>query len=199
MLPKIGQENAFEIISQQLLFSRYLKLTNRTTQFNQKRIEWDVVGHQHKNPCFTVVFPFFTATKTVRVLREYAQGPNLVLYNLVSGGFDQQKHKDIQETAVHELSEEAFLKGGEWVQLLPSGHLGISELKWCTNRFMPFLCLNPIVDESPKPRDEEESIEIQDLTLDELDAVIHRGEMMLPAVQTTLMALKYLRENKLDV
>ena len=31
------------------------------------------------------------------------------------------------------------------VRLLPEGHAGVPECKWCENRFTPFLCLDPEV------------------------------------------------------
>jgi len=54
-----------------------------------------------------------------------------------------------------ELSEEARLTGGEWVRLLPAGHPGVSELKWSTNRFLPWLVLDPVLDAAPLPRDDD--------------------------------------------
>jgi hypothetical protein len=75
--------------------------------------------------------------------------------------------------AQYELSEEAHLKNGKWICLLPEMNLesqdketketkennfqgqGISELKWGTNRFIPFLVLDPEVDETPLQRDKE--------------------------------------------
>lgn len=104
------------------------------------------------------------------------------------------------EAAQHELSEEARLKGGEWINLLPKEHSpdGISELKWGKNRFMPFLCLDPILDDQPMERDAEEYIEvIYNLPIKQLKQAITRAEMMLPSVQTTWMALEYLKEHNL--
>lgn len=98
------------------------------------------------------------------------------------------------------MSEEAHLKEGEWINLLPKDHSadGISELKWGKNRFIPYLCLNPRLDESPLARDAEEYMEVvNDVDVKELESFITRGEMMLPSVQTAWMALVYLREHGL--
>ena len=105
----------------------------------------------------------------VTLLREYCQGPNCMLYVLPTGGFDPRKHKSLQECAAAEMSEEARgccwsgcascssrwlssiistqakLRGGTWVPLLQQGHAGIAEVKWCANRFQPFLCIDPQV------------------------------------------------------
>lgn len=40
---------------------------------------------------------------------------------------------------------QAHLSGGQWVELLAPEHPGIAEVKWCRNRFRPFLCIAPQV------------------------------------------------------
>lgn len=83
--------------------------------------------------------------------------------------------------------------------MLPECHSqdGISELKWGKNRFIPYLCINPVKDENPLERDAEEYMEIvHDMTIKDLKNSITRAEMMLPSVQTTWMALEYLREHE---
>jgi hypothetical protein len=74
------------------------------------------------------VFPFFTKTKTTTVLLEYQQGINQIKYTLTAGAFDRKKHQTIVDTAKAELSEEANLKGGRMISLLPEGHEGIMEV-----------------------------------------------------------------------
>lgn len=98
------------------------------------------------------------------------------------------------ESAQHELSEEARLAGGEWISLLPEDQKdGISELKWGRNRFVPYLCINPHQDDQPRERDAEECIQVVDnVAIKDLKTFITKGEMMLPSVQTSWMALEYL-------
>ncbi len=87
------------------------------------------------------------------LLYEYSQGPNAMCHTLVAGGFDPKKHASILDTAKQELSEEARLKGGEWIPLLPMDSQGVPELKWSRNQFMPFLVLDPEPDTNPLERD----------------------------------------------
>jgi 8-oxo-dGTP pyrophosphatase MutT (NUDIX family) len=82
-----------------------------------------------------------------------------MLYTFPSGGIDAKKHKNPREAAEMELSEEAQLQGGEYIPLLANDD-GISELKWGTNKFIPYLVLDPKLDSNPKPRDEEGSVVI---------------------------------------
>lgn len=51
---------------------------------------------------------------------------------------------------------QAWLAGGEWHRLLPVDHEGLPEVKWCMNRFVPFLAIDPQPDPSPGSRDAEE-------------------------------------------
>lgn len=60
------------------------------------------------------------------------------------------------------LSEEARLAGGSWEPLLPVGHPGIAEVKWCRNRLLPYLAVDPHPDAAPGSRDtEEHTIEVR--------------------------------------
>jgi hypothetical protein len=52
---------------------------------------------------------------------------------------------------------QAWLAGGQWHCLLPPGHAGLPEVKWCANRFMPFLVVAPQRDTNPGSRDAEEA------------------------------------------
>ena len=55
---------------------------------------------------------------------------------------------------------QAQLEGGEWVDLLGPGHPGIAEVKWCANRFTPFLCIAPTAASEAGKQDAEEFIEV---------------------------------------
>lgn len=54
-------------------------------------------------------------------------------------------------------SVQAWLAGGEWHRLLPADHAGLPEVKWCMNRFVPFLAVSPQPDLNPGSRDAEEA------------------------------------------
>ncbi|KAJ3210419.1 hypothetical protein HDU67_005332 [Dinochytrium kinnereticum] len=136
-------------------YKRFLRMWQRTVQFPNGPVEWDIVGHDVPNPTFCVMFPFSTATKTTTLILEYMQGINGVRYSFPAGGFDPKKHRTREDTAREELSEEARLANGKLIPLLPEGTDGIMELKWCTNKFLPYLVLDPIADSNPRPRDAE--------------------------------------------
>ncbi|GLC74608.1 hypothetical protein PLESTF_001534600 [Pleodorina starrii] len=178
---------------------------HRTPYGNQPHsVNYDVVGHPSASFCFAVAIPFHPATETapaqVTVVREYAQGPNLLMYCFPSGGFDKAKHADLRQCAQAEMAEEAMLVGGEVVALLPEDHPGQSELKWSRNTFKPYL----IIDPHPAPsghaatRDaEEHTIEVLRITIPELRKLIAEGQLMLPSVYAFFLAQDVLQQRKL--
>ena len=96
------------------------------------------------------------------------------------------------------MSEEARLRGGKWIRLLPEDHQGIMEIKWGRNKFIPFIVIDPEEDPNPRARDAEEMMSvISNVTMDELDEIILSGDLALTAVQTSIMARSYLKKSGL--
>ncbi|KXZ50516.1 hypothetical protein GPECTOR_16g691 [Gonium pectorale] len=198
----------FDLVEDRIIHKRYMALFDRVIKFTPEHgephnIHYDVVGHPSMSFSFAVAFPFHPATDTtpaqVTVVREYAQGPNCIMYCLPTGGFDEKRHANLRECAEAEMAEEAMLYGGEVVALLPDDHPGQSELKWCRNTFKPFL----IIDPKPAPtghaqRDaEEHTIQVMRITIPELRKLITTGQLMLPSVFAAFLALEVLAERKL--
>ena len=72
------------------------------------------------------------------------------------------------------------------------------EGKWCSNRFTPFLVIDPVQAEPQiAARDVEEHIEVIEWSVEELRAAILRGELLTPSVQTAFSALAWLEREKL--
>ncbi|KAI8835304.1 hypothetical protein BC829DRAFT_63446 [Chytridium lagenaria] len=131
---------------------------------------------RYPQPSLLRHLPYFTRTRTTTLILEYMQGINGVRYTFPAGGFDPRKHATREDTARDELSEEARLKGGKLVSLLPEGSEGIMEVKWCRNKFLPFVVVDPVLDVNPRERDAEEMITIvSDVTIKELEAIMLRG------------------------
>eukprot|EP00983_Pelagomonas_calceolata_P033868 1061314-Pelagomonas_calceolata.AAC.1 len=118
---------------------------------------------------------------------------------------------------------QALLKGGELVRLIPEDHPGFAEVKWCANRFVPFLVIDPHVDPKPGARDAEEFIEdalslertvsctnmffpyfptlhnkpwtqVKRVGMEEFRNLNDGGDLMLPSMVTANLALKYLEK-----
>ncbi|GFR46294.1 hypothetical protein Agub_g7850 [Astrephomene gubernaculifera] len=204
----------FDIVDDKIVHRRYVTLYDRVVRFTPEggephTLHYDVVGHPASCFSFAVAFPFHPATAEaggttqvaqVTLVREYAQGPHRLMYCLPTGGYDRAKHADLRECARAEMAEEAMLYGGEVVSLLPEDHPGQSENKWSRNTFKPYLFIDP----QPSPngrmatRDEEEhTIEVSRVTIPDLKQLIRNGELMLPSVYTTLLALDELQRRGL--
>eukprot|EP00879_Flechtneria_rotunda_P017704 GHRR01018557.1.p1 GENE.GHRR01018557.1~~GHRR01018557.1.p1 ORF type:complete len:205 (+),score=42.12 GHRR01018557.1:1046-1660(+) len=197
----------FVQVSQDVMYQRYLTVYDRQVQFAAEEgrsqpttLRFDVVGHPRAEFSFAVIYPFHPYRDgrkggEVTLVREYAQGPNAMMYCLPTGALDPKRHADLAQCAAQELSEEAFLSGGEWHRLLPADHSGIPESKWCMNRFVPFMVIDPQPDPDPGSRDAEEvHMEVQRVTLHELRALMGSGKMLLPSMTTAYMALDQLQQ-----
>ena len=55
------------------------------------------------------------------------------------------------------------------MELLPPDHPGIAEVKWCANRFTPFLCIDPVPAADPGARDAEE----EHMDVSQFEALLH--------------------------
>ncbi|KAI3436829.1 hypothetical protein D9Q98_006239 [Chlorella vulgaris] len=193
---------SFKVVGEDVIHARYLTLYNRAVQFPPSTPdaakgpvhEFDVIGHPQAEFHYAVVFPYHSADSTVTLVREYAQGPHCMVWCLPTGAYDPRKHADYQGCARAEMSEEAQLAGGTWVPLMPEGHPGIPEVKWCRNRFHAYLVIDPRPDEQPGQRDKEELIEVCRVGLPELRELMMGGEMLLPSITTCYMALERIRE-----
>ncbi|KAG2437775.1 hypothetical protein HYH02_011150 [Chlamydomonas schloesseri] len=200
--------NRFEVKEDRAVHKRYMTMFDRTVEFTSESgqtqtVQYDVVGHPQCSFVSAVAFPFHPATSTspaqVTLVREYAQGPNALMYTLPCGGFEPKRHANLRECAVAEMREEAMLVGGEVVDLLPEDHPGQSELKWSRNRFKPFLFIDPQPDTSGHAeRDaEEHTIQVMRVTIPELHDIIRTGQLMMLSVYAAFLSLEVLRERKL--
>eukprot|EP01018_Ginkgo_biloba_P029162 Gb_23713 [translate_table: standard] len=80
--------------------------------------------------------------------------------------------------------KQAQLQGGKLVKLISDDHPGLLEVKWCRNRFTPFLLLDPERDPRPCPMDREEVIEVLAVDIPALKQIMYGGSMMLPSIAT---------------
>ncbi|KAH7432992.1 hypothetical protein KP509_07G049600 [Ceratopteris richardii] len=202
-------QGKFQIVKEELCYSRYLNVYNRVIKLPRRRdgkaeaesdvhmtVDYDIVGSRTVSFHYCTVFPFNTTMKTVTLIKEYAQGANDFLFGVPTGGLSE-KHTSLEDCIRKELSEEAHLHEGTLIKLIPDQHPGILEVKWCRNRFSPFLVLDPKKDPCPLSQDPEERIEVVNVDLNELKNIMYGGNMMLPSIVTCQMALNYLQEHSM--
>ena len=137
--------SGFTITSETQAYKRYLTVFDRQITYPDGRTAaFDIVGHPRSSFQFAVVFVYWSERKRVTLLREFAQAAAGLVYNFPTGSYDAGKDASLQQSAARELSEEAGLTGGTWHRLLDDDHPGILEGKWCSNRFTPFLVIDPV-------------------------------------------------------
>ena len=204
-----------------IAYKRYLAVYDRTVEFaspdddeeeeEEKKktisIKYDIVGHPRSGFRFVAVLPFHSATKEFTICREYIQSVNASGVTVPTGGHEPEKHgEDIANAAKAEMNEEAKLVGGTLVNLMEKKsenerdrkvgeEEGFIETKWCRNKFVPFLCVDPReVEEGQEGKldVEEFALETFRVSLKELKRMMYSGEMMLPSIITCQMSLDYL-------
>ena len=143
-----------------------------------------------------IIFVWNTKTKTATLIREYNPGCHKVLYGLAAGivEIDPQKHdSDFNVAARHELEEECHLSGGTWHRLV-NEDVSVPMDKYAATEIVAYLVLDPEAVENPRPLDDEEDIEIvKNVTVQDIWAMIERGDMNLVGGWASMLALKKLR------
>ena len=202
-LPQPPDDGQYTILSERVAYSRYMTVYDRSVQFppdgkgDRHVFDYDVLGHPRAHFHCVWVLPFWP-DGTVTLVREYAQGANTVVWSLPAGGVDPAKHSSLEAAARAELSEEARLRCGELVRLLPPTHPGMLEAKWCANRWTPFIALQLSDDHAPGERDAEEAhLTTHRVPVAELERLMAAGEFLPPAHLTASMALAELRRRGL--
>lgn len=220
------QQPNFNIVSEKVIHQRYLTVydtevqflssnSSSTAQTSPPSLHFDLVGHPQANFQYAVTFPFHPhplhpsdwRKGQVTLLREYAQGVNQLQYCLPTGAYDPRKHSTILDCAKAELSEEALLRSSptitppssSWHSLLESDDSpGIIEVKWCKNRFLPFIVVDPEQDPEPGSRDKEEVfMEVMKVSVEEAKRLARSGEMLLPSVATVYLAIDWLESRNI--
>jgi hypothetical protein len=191
------------------VYDRTVEFAARTKDGGEGKIsiEYDIVGHPRLGFRFVAVLPFHSRTKEFTLCREYIQSVNASGLTVPTGGHEPEKHgEDIANAARAEMNEEAQLVGGTLVNLMEKKSAngkdrtvgdeeGFIETKWCRNRFVPFLCVDPQdVEEGEEGKldVEEFALESFRVSLTELKRIMYSGEMMLPSIITCQMSLDYL-------
>jgi hypothetical protein len=200
-----------KVLDETVAYDRYLTVFDRTVEFPEDgglTVKYDLVGHPRANFRFAVIFPFHpkdSKAKTpakVTVIREYIQASNSLGYSLPTGGFNPKKHTSLSNAASDELAEEARLEGSliDMLDAIDPEHPGFVEGKWCSNRFRPYLAVDPKPMANPPKRDKEEfSIETNRVTFPELKRLMYSGEMMVPSIVTANMAIERLLKEGHDL
>lgn len=150
--------------------SKWFPIESRTYQLPDGRIVDDFTVTTLAD--VAMIIPITTYKKVVMV-RQFKPGIGEVLLQFPAGRIEPG-HQDLFETAQHELEEEVGIKV-ERSQLSEVVKLHAFSTK-ATEKVFIFLATNCQFNSSQKP-DENEEIEVVELTFDEVDAKIFAGEI----------------------
>lgn len=108
---------------------------------------------------------------------------------------DPNKHDSNPKTAaIFELEEECHLSGGTWHRLVRD-YVAIPMDKYVVTEIVPYLVIDPVRVDNPRPLDAEEDIEIlEGLSVDAILKLIYDGKMNLVGGWACLLAIEKLRE-----
>lgn len=144
-----------------------------------------------------IIFAWDSKRKTATIVKEYNPGCHKILCGPAAGIIetDKTKHDSNPVTAArHELEEECHLSGGTWHRLV-RGDVGIPMDKYVVTEIVPYLVIDPVGVDDPKPLDAEEDIEILDgITVDVILEMIYDGKMNLVGGWACLLAIEKLRD-----
>lgn len=172
-----------------ILHKRYLTVWSRTRNVNGKDVMFDVVGRPGPYPNCVCIFPYDSKRQVVYMIKEYHQGTDEIKYGLPAGYYEPKKHTSLQHAAKCELSEEGKLKGGRWTNMLEEGY---SELKWVTNKVVPFVCIDPEYDDRVLQGDAEENCKQVCVSLPEVMKLIREGKVTLTSLMTIILAFDHI-------
>lgn len=152
--------------------------------------------------CRPILFSTAASNSALSIrINRYHPGPDTKMIGLVAGMFEKKHGGSPEKAAVWELSEEARLKlddESRLVSLAPNAKGGFSQDKYSSAHFRPFLALDCVPDDRPRPRDREEDITVhRDVTADDLRGMLRDGRINIPSTAFALMALAWLEDNDL--
>jgi hypothetical protein len=117
------------------------------------------------------------------------------MFGAVAGMFEEKKHESPLICAKCELEEEAQLSSNVWIPLLNNETTDVPFEKYSDNKFHPFLVLDCVPVEKPRPMDDDEYIVVhRNIPYDHLMDLILSGKMNVISSYTALLAIRKLTE-----
>ncbi|CAB1120151.1 unnamed protein product [Ectocarpus sp. CCAP 1310/34] len=191
--PPTSRELKYECISESPAYKGWRSILRRKIRGPQGKIRsYDVITQEHPS---VLVFTWDTQTNTTTILKEYYPGMNRLMYGVVGGNYEADKHTSALQAAACELEEEAHLHEGTWYALMKDERTVAGAGKYSTQVFHSYLVVDPVVKGTPRGLDDGEFIEyIRGVSLEEVRAMIHSGDMSVTSGFAALMAIEKLRE-----
>lgn len=162
----------WQLISKQMaLSSKYFPVEKRQYRLPDGRVVDDFYVTTLADSAH--IIPILTTGEIV-MIKIYKQGVDDFIIQFPAGRFEAGKHRDLKETAVHELAEETGIKVNQ-NQLVFLGKLALASTKASEEEHI-FLVDGVEFNARPHP-DNNEEIEILLLQPEEIDKKIRTGEI----------------------
>lgn len=190
---------AFKVLKNEIAYSGWRNIIKREVlQPNGRISTFDIVSQ--KGEPSVAVFTWDIKTSSTTLLREYHPGIDKVLYGVIGGIYESKKHTSCLQAAQFELEEEAQLQSSQWIHLLNKEASTCSFDKYSDNVLYPYLALDCINVEKPRPMDEDEFIIMEKhVSYQKLMSIINDGNMNMVSSYMCLMALRKLDDLKIAV
>jgi hypothetical protein len=194
-----SQNPKFDIVKDETVYSRWRSVIKRDVKFpSGQMVSFDIVSQGASS---VIVFIWDTKTNTTTLLREYHPGIDRVMYGLVAGKYEPEKHSSPLVGAQFELEEEANVRSARWIKLLHSLDDSSDECcsvpveKYSDNAFYPFLVIDCEPVTNPRPLDDEEFIIVEkNISLKQVMDMIQTGQLNVNSSYTSLLAIRKLKE-----
>ncbi|CAM9663143.1 unnamed protein product [Discosporangium mesarthrocarpum] len=191
--PPTSRSLHYECIGEKSVYKGWRSIMRRRVKGPAGKIfSYDVITQEHPS---VLVFVWDTQTNTTTILKEYYPGMDRLMYGVVAGNYESNKHSSALQAAAYELEEEAHLHEGTWYALLRDGTTTVGAGKYSSQVFYPYLVVDPVVKGEPRALDEGEYIEyVRGVTVEEVRAMVHGGDMSVTSGYAAMLAIEKLRE-----
>lgn len=124
-----------------------------------------------------------TATNKIVLVKQYRKAIEKVSYEIPAGKLEIGENTDPEVAALRELEEETAYSGK--LRLLYDFY---SAIGFCNERLRLYVASNLEKVENPRPQDEDETLELLEVTMDEALSLIQSGDI---CDAKTIMAIQY--------
>lgn len=124
-----------------------------------------------------------TATNKIVLVKQYRKAIEKVSYEIPAGKLEIGENTDPEAAALRELEEETAYSGK--LRLLYDFY---SAIGFCNERLRLYIASNLEKVENPRPQDEDETLELLEVSMDEALSLIQSGDI---CDAKTIMAIQY--------
>lgn len=190
------EDHDYEILRAETVYKRWRSITQQKVKMpNGNVVDYDIIDQEGAGA--VIIFAWNSKTKSATIIKEYNPGCHKILCGPAAGIIetDPKKHGSNPDIAARdELEEECHLSGGIWHRLVRE-NISIPMDKYVRTGIVPYLVIDPVVVDDPKPLDAEEDIVIlENISASCILDMIYDGKMNLVGGWACMLAIEKLRD-----